>query len=230
MIRSNSRHRLCFLILVLALARQTPAEEMLAFPSAEGFGRLAKGGRGGRVIEVTNLDRQGPGSLRAALEAKGSRTVVFRVAGTVDMAGATITVSNPYLTVAGQTAPGDGILVKRCQAIVVATHDVVVRHVRVRPGPDVPVPYSGMALTVGDPNGRNKVHDVIVDHCSFSWATDDTAASWGAINVTFQWSIFSEGLNVKTKFQGNDVSLYGKGFVTGFRAKGTSFVDDQPRQ
>jgi hypothetical protein len=85
------------------------AQNQLAFPTAEGYGKYTVGGRGGKVIEVTNLDASGKGSLRAALEAKGPRTVVFRVSGTID---ADLKISNDFITIAGQTAPGDGIAIK----------------------------------------------------------------------------------------------------------------------
>ncbi|UCD29149.1 MAG: hypothetical protein JSV03_01300, partial [Planctomycetota bacterium] len=101
---------------------------MPAFPGAEGFGTETPGGRGGRIIEVTNLNDAGPGSLRAAVETEGRRIVVFRVGGTIALKSHIIATS-PYLTIAGQTAPGDGILI-RDVGLRIRTHDVVVRHLR----------------------------------------------------------------------------------------------------
>ena len=103
-----------------------------AFPGAEGFGKYTLGGRGGRVIEVTNLNDHGPGSFRAACEAEGPRTVVFRVSGTIPLESK-FKITNPYLTIAGQTAPGDGICIKNYQ-VNFDTHDLIIRYLRFRPG------------------------------------------------------------------------------------------------
>src|SRR5512137_424608 len=108
-------------------------KEMPAFPGAEGFGANTPGGRGGKVIPVVNLNDSGPGSLRAACEAQGPRIVGFWVGGIIDLKSE-IKVSKPYLTLAGQTAPGDGVCL-RGYAFEVKTHDVVVRYLRSRPGP-----------------------------------------------------------------------------------------------
>ena len=115
-------------------------ESVKAFPTAEGFGAFAVGGRSGRVVEVTNLNDGGPGSLRAAMEASGPRIVVFRVSGTITLKSA-IRVSTPYLTVAGQTSPG-GVQVRGTGQpdgdwgvwFVNGAHDIIVRHLRVRMG------------------------------------------------------------------------------------------------
>lgn len=151
-----------------------------AFPGAEGFGRYARGGRGGVVYEVTNLNNSGPGSLRAAVDAKGPRTVVFKVSGTITLLNK-INVMHPYLTIAGQTAPGDGICIKGAD-LFVRTHDVIVRFMRFRGG-----------------GGENSLHvmyksrDVIIDHCSISWGGDEVASFYGNENVTVQWCMIGEG-------------------------------------
>jgi pectate lyase len=170
-----------------------------AFPGAEGFGTNAVGGRGGRVIEVTNLKDSGPGSLRAAIEVDGPRIVVFRTGGTVELQSG-LEVTNPFITIAGQTAPGGGITLKNHSSndetpLMILTHDVIVRYVRVRPGPG------------GQPDGiliyQNGAHNVILDHCSISWAVDENIGTWGdPYDITIQWSIISEGLFDSTHPEG----------------------------
>src|SRR2546422_5008888 len=119
-------------------AQQSPiGGGTLAFPGAEGYGAYAKGGRGGKVLSVTNLSDSGPGSLREAIETKGPRTVIFRVGGLIETRG--LVVREPYLTIAGQTAPGDGICIKKTESDGPAlelsgTHDVVIRFLRIRAG------------------------------------------------------------------------------------------------
>ena len=159
----------------------------LAFPGAEGYGRFARGGRGGRVIEVTNLDDAGPGSLRAAVEADGPRTVVFRVGGTIPLKSKLV-IRNPYLTVAGQTAPGDGIAVRGATFGMLGTHDVILRYVRIRMGDELGVTMDGTGFAASD--------HCIMDHCSISWTIDEGVSSRQAKNITFQRCIVAEALNV----------------------------------
>jgi len=168
------------------------ARPLPAFPGAEGFGAYTPGGRGGKVYLVTTLADYGPGeppiegSLRAAVEAKGPRIVVFRVGGTIELK-APLVVYHPYITVAGQTAPGGGICLKNYPMQVRGTHDVVIRHMRFRPG-DVSKREQDSFNISG---GRN----IIVDHCSASWSVDETLSTSAAKNVTVQWCIISEPLN-----------------------------------
>jgi pectate lyase len=166
-----------------------------AFPAAEGFGSLTPGGRGGQVIEVTNLNDAGPGSLRAAIETDGARVVVFRVAGTIEIKS-TLLVKHPYLTIAGQTAPGGGITLRPVDAAVEAlldieTHDVVVRFLTFRAGP----PSAGDALEIFASDAHD-TYNVVIDHNSLSWAVNRNLATWyDAHGISIQWNIFSEGLN-----------------------------------
>lgn len=118
-----------------ASAKTSASSATTAFPGAVGWASATPGGRGGRIIRVTTLAADGPGSLKAALEAKGPRIVVFEVGGVIDMARQTITIREPYLTIAGQTAPSPGITLIR-SGIDIATHDVIMRHIRVRTGVD----------------------------------------------------------------------------------------------
>jgi pectate lyase len=158
-----------------------------AFPGAEGAGAATRGGRGGRVIAVTSLDDNGPGSLRAACEAEGPRIVIFRVAGVIDLKKP-VEVRSPFLTLAGQTAPGDGVCL-RGREFVVATHDVIVRHLRSRAGEGAGKEVDALDISHG-------ARDVVFDHCSASWSVDECLSLAGDVrNVTVQWSIIAEGLN-----------------------------------
>ena len=172
-----------------------------AFPGAEGFGAMTPGGRGGVVIAVTNLDDDGPGSLRAAVEAEGPRIVVFQVAGTIELLSS-LNIDNPFITIAGQTAPGGGIALKnapsnRRPTIRIRTHDVMIRYLRVRPGPSIESSSDLDALSM--PGASN----VIIDHSSFSWASDENIDAWrDAHDITIQWSIISEGLRHEADAEG----------------------------
>ncbi|HUT46825.1 MAG TPA: hypothetical protein VMX36_11110 [Sedimentisphaerales bacterium] len=159
-----------------------------AFPGAEGFGAQSIGGRRGKVLFVTNLNDSGPGSLREAAETDGPRTVIFRVSGTVALKSA-IDIKKPYITIAGQTAPGDGICLKNHSLAIAADH-VIVRHIRCRPGDNARAESDSLSVSSG--------RDIIVDHCSASWSVDETlsASSRGRLgNVTVQWCIISESLH-----------------------------------
>lgn len=183
-------------------ATPAPGEELAprikAFPTAEGFGANAVGGRGGRVLEVTNLNDSGPGSLRWAMEASGPRIVVFRVSGTITLKSA-IQVRTPYLTVAGQTSPG-GIQIRGDQEpdgdwgvwCVNGAHDIIIRHLRVRMGGNLKHDAGNNILFYG--TAEPGVHDVIVDHCSVSWGSDTQLDWYGSYldRATFQWNIIAE--------------------------------------
>jgi pectate lyase len=169
-----------------------------AFPGAEGYGAFAKGGRGGRVLFVTNLDDAGPGSLRAAISAAGPRTVIFRVGGVIQLRSA-LNIREPYLTIAGQTAPGEGICIRgdsgmHADGLVLnQTHDVVVRYLRVQlgKGPQEAKPDDG-----GDCISAYDSRNFIIDHCSTHWGSDETLSASGAVDLyTIQWCVISEALN-----------------------------------
>ena len=157
----------------------------LAFPGAEGYGRFAVGGRGGKVIEVTNLNDDGPGSLRDAVNQEiGPRTIVFNVSGNIKLASRLV-ANQPYITIAGQTAPGEGITISRAP-IGLTGNDGVVRFLKVRIGGGTT--FDGMGLT-----GANYS---IIDHCSISWTIDESFSSRGAHHITLQRTLISEALNV----------------------------------
>lgn len=162
------------------------AAPLPAFPGAEGFGAHTPGGRGGKVLFVTNLDDSGPGSFRAACEAEGPRTVIFRVSGTIALKR-DLTVRNPYLTIAGQTAPGEGICL-RDYTFGIATHDVIVRYLRARHGDASRHQSDALDLLNGSTN-------VIIDHCSATWSVDECLSLSGNVsNVTVQWCLIGESL------------------------------------
>ena len=148
-----------------------PTGEVRAFPGARGFGRDASGGRGGQVFHVTHRDDTGIGSLRDALLASGPRTVVFDVSGDIVL-GEPIVVRNGDLTIAGQTAPGDGVTL-RGHGIAIEASNVVMRYLRVRVGFEEhdPNEEAVTALRIHTPGDGTPRDRIIVDHCSFAWST-----------------------------------------------------------
>lgn len=174
---------LCLFVSVTLLGQQ------LAFPSAQGFGAFSVGGRGGTVIEVTNLNDAGTGSLRAAIESNGPRTIVFRLSGTIELKSM-LTITNPFITIAGQTAPGDGICLKN-YPLHIQSHDVIVRCIRIRPGIG-----SGMIGSEIDGIEVRSSQNVILDHCTVSWTVDEGVNTWhNTENITMQWCMIAEPLN-----------------------------------
>lgn len=191
------------LLVHATLSAAVAAADLPAFPGAEGFGSQTPGGRGGKVIAVTNLNDGGAGSLREAIDAEGPRIIVFSTGGTIELKSP-LQIMHPFVTIAGQTAPGGGIALKNGPTNIYAplqvkTHDVVIRHIRSRPGPSgiPPAGHDGStvdALTIADP--ERDVYNVVVDHCSFSWSVDELVNSWyDARDVTVQWCIMSEALH-----------------------------------
>lgn len=173
-----------------------PQQGLPVFPGAEGFGTRTPAGRGGRVIEVTTLADAGPGSLRAALNQPGPRIIVFRVAGTIELAEA-LFVQYPFVTVAGQSAPGGGICL-RDAGIVVTTHDVLIQHLRIRPGCEgrVKPEHNDAIVILGGRGQEPGAHHIVLDHISASWGEDETVSVWyGAHDITISRTIISEALN-----------------------------------
>ena len=166
--------------------------ETLAFPGAEGFGRLASGGRGGDVYAVTNLNDAGPGSLREGIRsATGPRTVVFGVSGTIQLRSKLL-LDKSNITLAGQSAPGDGIALRDYTFQIRYATNVIIRYLRLRLG-DQNKPKG--ARGGDDTFNTEDIDCVIVDHCSLSWAIDGTHDLRRGGNFTMQWSIISEALN-----------------------------------
>jgi hypothetical protein len=176
-----------------------PQADVPAFPGAEGAGKFTFGGRGGKIFVVTNLDDSGPGTLREAVESAGPRIVVFNVAGIIHLK-MPLFIKAPYLTIAGQTAPGDGVCIAG-ETTLVDTHDVVIRYLRFRRG-------NTNVFDRDDALGGNPIGNIIVDHCSCSWGLDENLSMYRHIvatngqnekfptlNITLQWNISSEALN-----------------------------------
>jgi pectate lyase len=180
--------------LILATSVSVTISQQLAFPEAEGFGAYSLGGRGGKVIYVTNLNDQGIGSLRYAVDQEGPRTIVFAVSGIIDLKKR-LTIVNPYITIAGQTAPGDGICIRGETLRIEGSH-VIIRHIRVRLGDGM---HGQGSLQGKDAISISSGENIILDHCSASWSLDEVlSASTNRPNlskVTVQWCFITEGLN-----------------------------------
>jgi pectate lyase len=183
-----------------------PAPTGQAFPGALGWAATTPGGRGGALLRVTTLAATGPGSFLEAVRARGPRIVVFEVGGVIDLGERTVKIAEPFLTIAGQTSPSPGITLVR-GGIDIATHDVIVQHLRVRPGDGGRPKRSG-----GDYDAISTLagaHDVIIDHCSLTWATDENLSASGprfegatpeewrratSHRITFSNNLLAEGL------------------------------------
>jgi len=183
--------KLIFGIAVLLISESY--SQQLAFPTAEGYGKYSKGGRGGVVYEVTNLNDSGNGSLRAAVEAQGPRTVIFRVSGNIELESP-IKIKNPYITIAGQTAPGDGICLKNHPLSIDADH-VIVRYLRIRLGDESGEDYDAVS-------SRYTKH-LILDHISASWSVDECMSIYHCDSITVQWSIISESMSKSNHIKGS---------------------------
>ena len=177
------------------------AQPERVFPGAVGFGVDSPAGRGGQIVRVTNLEARGSGSLRAAIEMRGPRVVVFEVGGIIDLQQERLTVAEPFLTIAGQTAPSPGITLIRGD-LYITTHDVLVQHLRVRPGDAGAEPASGWEPDCITVTGKD-AYKVVIDHCSVSWGVDENLDASGPLydgpdatarNVTFSNSLVAEAL------------------------------------
>ncbi len=182
-----------------------PTPALCVFPGAVGYGADTPAGRGGAVLRVTSLDASGPGTLVEAISHPGPRVIVFEIAGVIDLQGKSLTVTEPFVTIAGETAPGDGItLIKG--SLRIETHDVLIQHLRIRPGDDGRPKKSGFSpdgVSLQNQPGAPGAHHIVIDHCSTTWAVDENLSTSGqrhegrggtSHQVTISNCIIAEGL------------------------------------
>jgi pectate lyase len=184
-------------------------ENTIAFPGALGFGKYASGGRGGEVILVTNLNADGPGSFKEAAEKNIPRIIVFKVAGTIRLKKKLSIAANA--TIAGQTAPGDGICIAD-HSVVLGGDNIIIQYMRFRMGDR----YQNQGMVNGsgsdDAFGGTKRKNILIDHCSMSWSTDEVFSLYGGDSTTIQWCMISEPLNYSYHFETDDKDFEKHGY------------------
>jgi pectate lyase len=221
----------CLQLSVLPLQVAVPADSATptAFAGALGWAAHTPGGRGGRIIRVTTLAADGPGSFAEAVKATGPRIIVFEVGGIIDLNLTTLRIEQPFLTIAGQTAPPPGVTLIR-GGIDIATHDVVVRHLRIRPGDGGLPRFAGNDFDAISTVGAK---DVIVDHCSLTWGTDEGLSASGTRFIAGGDSAedFRNGTSRRITFSNN---LIAEGLAHANHAKGEhskgSLIHDHVRE
>jgi pectate lyase len=214
--------------------------EVKAFPTAEGFGANSVGGRGGRVIKVTNLNDSGAGSLRACMQNTGARTCVFTVGGTITLNSDIVVTgaSMSYLTVAGQTAPGGGIQLRgNGVKFTAGVHDIIMRHLRIRGGPGPDLYQTGFNILVYEASG-GAPYNIIFDHMTLQWGAYLQLEFSGVRNWTTQWSLIGPSMNSLDYIDAQGDPAGGMGMAVGsyddFHETGTLhhnlFIDNEVRQ
>ncbi len=195
----------------IAISLATAAQAVPVIPGEAGFGMETPAGRGGTVYKVTNLNASGTGSLKACIDGTTPRICVFEVSGIIRLTS-DLTIRNNFITIAGQTAPSPGINIHGAGLRIQAS-DVLIQHLRVRVGDAAngPDPENRDALKIEGTTAK-PVRNVVVDHCSFSWAIDETVSVWGPHdNITFSNNMFAEALNQSLHPNGN----HGFGVILG---------------
>ena len=197
---------------IISMTANAQETRLLAFPTAEGFGKYASGGRGGKVVEVTNLNDSGEGSLRWALTEAGSEnaTIVFRVSGIITIGPNpkrpkenSIRVSLKNVTIAGQTAPGEGILLRGGKLNLGGSENVIIRNIRSRLGVkelerhegESDQDYKKRCFIDGGAIGIENARNIIIDHCCFGWSGEENITMYDNHYTTVQWCIIHEGLH-----------------------------------
>src|SRR5688572_3595446 len=198
------------------------AQALPVIPGGAGFGMETVAGRGGRVYRVTNLNASGAGSLKECVDGTTARVCIFEVSGIIRLTSDLI-VRNSRLTIAGQTAPSPGIMI-RGAGLRIQTSDVLVQHIRVRPGddPNGPDPDNRDALKIQG-STEKPVKNVVIDHCSFSWSIDEVASVWGPHdNITLSNNIFAMPLHdsLHPNTTGPGLMKHGYGVLLGSSASG----------
>ncbi len=192
-----------------AVTKPSANEVPVAFPSAEGFGKYTTGGRGGKVMVVSNLNDAGAGSFREAVEKKGPRMIVFAISGTIHLASP-LSIKGD-VTIAGQSAPGDGICLAD-EPVLIGGNNIIVRYLRFRMGDKNQ--RGGMV----DGNGGDDAFsgtgrkNILIDHCTMSWSTDEAFSVYGGDSITLQWNLMSEPLNYSYHFEEGDKDYEHHGF------------------
>jgi pectate lyase len=209
-------HCVKLLAAVVAFGAAT-AQAVPVIPGGAGFGITTSAGRGGAVYRVTNVNASGSGSLKACIDASGPRTCIFEVSGIIRLT-ADLVIRNSRLTIAGQTAPSPGIMI-RGAAITIHASDILIQHIRVRAGDASvgPEPSNRDSLKI-EGSSSVPVRNIVIDHCSFGWAVDELASAWGDYdNITFSNNLFEEPLNysIHPKDDGSGPEPHGFGVILG---------------
>lgn len=214
--KSYGKNLIVLLSVWCAFWSVSASAQVTAFPGAEGYGAYATGGRGGRVMIVANLDDEGPGSFREAAEAKGKRIIVFAVSGTIHLTKK-LSIRGD-VTIAGQTAPGDGICLAD-ESVGLGGDNIIVRYLRFRMGDRNQ--KGGMVDGNGadDAFGGTRRKLIMIDHCSLSWSTDEVLSVYGGDSTTMQWNLIAEPLNYSYHFESGDKDYerHGYGGIWGGR-------------